>query len=150
MDEISAIKGVTGAKPLTPDQEAKVRKLAARDRDVRAHEAAHLAAAGALAGGVDYTYEIGPDGKLYAVGGQTRISIPAGLSPEQRLVVARDLLAAAEAPVDPSGQEMAMASRAARMEAEAMQKIAEDRNQPAPALPGSGSPDADHGLDRMA
>jgi hypothetical protein len=150
MDEISAISGVTGGDKLTSEQEAKVKKLAARDREVRAHEAAHLAAAGALAGGVEYTYELGPDGKLYAVGGKVRISVPPGLTPEQRLAAARELLAAAEAPVDPSSQDMAVAAKAARMEAEALQRIAEKREQFNPTTSGPGSQAPARGLDRLA
>jgi len=129
MDVISAIKGVTAVKALTPEQEAQVKKLAARDREVRAHEAAHLAAAGILGSGVEYTYELGPDGRLYAVAGKVRISIPAGLSPEQRLAAARELLQAAQAPGNPSGQDMIVAAKASQMEAEALQKIAEERAQ---------------------
>jgi len=47
-------------------------KLKARDREVRAHEAAHTAAAGSLAkGGPSFTFQRGSDGRLYAVGGES-------------------------------------------------------------------------------
>jgi hypothetical protein len=43
--------GVAG-RQLTPDQQRVVRELQARDREVRAHESAHKAAGGSLAGGI--------------------------------------------------------------------------------------------------
>ena len=57
---------------LTPEEQAVVAKLRQTDRQVRAHEQAHLAAAGGLARGVSFTYVTGPDGQRYAVGGEVR------------------------------------------------------------------------------
>jgi hypothetical protein len=152
MDEISAISGVASGKKLTPEQVAEVAKLAARDRDARAHEAAHLAAVGGLATGIEYTYELGPDGRLYAIGGKVKVSIPPGLSAEQQLAAARVIQAAADAPSDPSGQDMTVAFQASEMEATARQEIAKDHakaTQPKPvAIP---HPQTHlHGLDRTA
>ena len=150
MDGMDAISSVSG-KQLTPDQRAEVAKLAARDRDVRAHEAAHLAAAGALATGVEYTYQLGPDGKLYAVGGNVKISVPGGLSAEQRLADARQLRAAANAPTDPSGQDMTVATQAGQMEADALQQLAQQRDGSAKSgSSGAGSPTHFRGLNRTA
>lgn len=129
---------------------AEVAKLAARDREVRAHEAQHMAAAGAMASGVEYTYEMGPDGKMYAVGGKVHISVSPGQTPEDTLAKARQLRAAADAPADPSGQDMAVAARASAMEAEALQQIAKEHAQ---ANSGSSAPQpysSFRGLDRMA
>ena len=149
MDQIGAIGAVSPGKPLAPEQERIVEKLAARDRDVRAHEAAHLAVAGALANGVQYTYELGPDGKLYAIAGDVKITVPGGLSPEQELADARQLRAAAEAPSDPSGQDMTVASQANEMEAEALAEIAKQKAPPAGGE--AGHPNAHfQGLDRTA
>jgi hypothetical protein len=150
MDEISAISAVGSGKQLTPEQEAEVKKLAERDRDVRAHEAQHLAAAGALATGVEYSYEVGPDGKLYAVAGKVRIFIPPGLTPEEMLAVARELRAAAEAPADPSSQDMAAASKANQIEAEALQKIADEHSASARTTHGTSAQAPARGLDRFA
>ena len=45
-------------------------QLRARDAEVRAHEAAHMAAGGRyVTGGASYTYQKGPDAGQYAVGG---------------------------------------------------------------------------------
>ena len=123
MEGISAIGG-SFRDELTPAERAEVAKLAERDREVRAHEAAHMAAAGSMAGGVSYTYEMGPDGRMYAVGGEVKIHVPSSSSPEDALEKARQLREAAGAPSDPSGQDMAVASKASQMEARAMQQIA--------------------------
>ena len=150
MDEISAISAVGSGKQLTPEQQRQIEKLAARDRDVRAHEAAHMAVAGALASGVEYTYQLGPDGKLYAVGGKVEVSIPLGLTPEEELAEARQLRAAADAPTDPSGQDMAVAAKASQLEAGAQQEIAKEHAKPAHGKPGSAPQNPFHRLDRTA
>ena len=72
-DESGGMRGADG-EPLTREETAEVRELQARDREVRAHEEAHKAAAGHLAlGGPTYEYERGPDGREYAVGGEVQI-----------------------------------------------------------------------------
>ncbi len=111
-----------GAKDpnLDPATKEQITKLEARDREVRAHEAAHKSAAGSLAGGAaTFEYERGPDGKLYAVGGEVQISTSKGRSPEETIQKARQVRAAALAPAQPSGQDMAVAARAASMEQQA-------------------------------
>jgi hypothetical protein len=124
--KLTKSNGLVGSHELTPEEKAVVAKLQARDREVRAHEAAHMAAAGAAAaGGATYTYEIGPDGKAYAVGGEVSIRMPPGLSAEQALAVAEQIRAAALAPDQPSGQDMAVAAEAEQMEAQAWQEIAQ-------------------------
>jgi hypothetical protein len=54
---------------------AELRKV---DMEVRAHEAAHLAAGGPYAGTAHFSYVKGPDGKYYAVAGE----VPIDVSPE--------------------------------------------------------------------
>src|SRR5690242_11051949 len=46
---------------LTDEQRAELVELQHRDAEVRAHEAAHAAAAGALGGGASFEYTTGPD-----------------------------------------------------------------------------------------
>jgi hypothetical protein len=128
MDATAAIGAVGGKWKLSPEELAEVAKLAARDRDVRAHEAAHMAAAAGLsAGGAEYTYQRGPDGKLYAVGGKVNIATTASQSPEEALAKARQLRAAATAPSDPSPQDDAVAAQASQMEQKALQAIAKEK-----------------------
>ena len=127
MSEVQAIGGVSGGQRLTAAQLLEIAELAKRDREVRVHEAQHLAAAGSMASGVQYTYETGPDGKFYAVGGSVEISVAPGATPEETLAKARQLRYAADAPADPSGQDLKVAAQASQMEAQAMQQIASEK-----------------------
>jgi SprA-related family len=122
----------TGAgKKLTPREEQVVHKLQARDTAVRAHEAAHMAAAGGLGGGASYSYETGPDGQRYAVGGEVPVQLASGRTPDETIRNAQTVRAAALAPADPSAQDMAVAAQASQMEAQArQQKAAQQREAP--------------------
>ncbi|QZA78571.1 hypothetical protein K4H28_03905 [Deefgea tanakiae] len=112
-------------KPLSQEQVAQVRQLAARDAEVRQHEQAHLAASGGLAkGGASYSMQKGPDGKQYAVGGEVSIDVSPGKSPEETIRKARIIQAAALAPADPSGQDRSVAAAAQAMELQAQSEIA--------------------------
>ncbi len=105
---------------LDPEESKQVEKLKARDREVRAHEMAHLAAAGGLAmSGASFTYQRGPDGVSYAIGGEVQIDTSSGSTPEETLRKAQIIRAAALAPAEPSGQDRAVAAKAAQMEARA-------------------------------
>ena len=119
----------TGAvtKPLTPEQKAAVSELAARDTAVRAHEAAHQAAAGGLGGAASFTYETGPDGKRYAVGGEVPVSLRSGHTPQETIANAQAVRSAALAPANPSAQDLAVAAQATQMEAEARQEAAQTK-----------------------
>ena len=116
-----------------PDKEerAEIAKLRARDREVRAHEQAHAAAAGGLVtGGPNYTYQRGPDGKQYAVGGEVNIDTsPVPGDPEATIRKARRIRAAALAPADPSGQDRAVAASATAMETKARQEIQQEQRE---------------------
>ena len=53
-----------------------IQQLRARDLEVRSHEQAHVAAAGSLAqGGPSFQFTRGPDGRLYATGGEVGIDV---------------------------------------------------------------------------
>lgn len=110
---------------LTEGEREQVRELAARDREVRAHEQAHKAAGGDLAGSPSYEYEQGPDGKRYAVSGEVSISLRGGNTPEETASNARRVRAAALAPAHPSGQDLAVAASAAQAEQTARAEQAE-------------------------
>jgi hypothetical protein len=114
------------SKELTTEEKTKVTKLQARDAEVRAHEAAHIAASGGMAGAASYTYATGPDGKRYAIGGEVSISSPPTTDPAQALVNAERMQAAALAPANPSGQDRAVAARAASIAARARVAMAEE------------------------
>lgn len=113
------------AKQLSDADAALLAKLQARDRAVRQHEMAHLAVSGGLAtSGASFTYQKGPDGVDYAVGGEVSIDTSPGRTPEDTIARARQIQAAALAPADPSGQDRAVASQAAQMEIAARAELA--------------------------
>ena len=106
---------------LTDEQRRELDRLRERDRRVRAHEQAHVAAAGGLyRGGPTYQFEVGPDGKRYAVGGSVKIDtsgVPG--DPEATARKAQQIRRAALAPMDPSSQDRRVAAEAGSMEREA-------------------------------
>ena len=114
---------------LSDDEKRVVKELAARDSEVKAHEAAHQAASGGMAGAASYTYEQGPDGKMYAVGGEVPISMQAGATPQETIANARKVAAAAMAPGDPSSQDYSVASSARVMEMKAQQQLTKEKQE---------------------
>ena len=121
-------KNSNNPNELTEAQKEQVIKLQQRDTHVRAHEAAHLAAGGSVvSGGASYTYQKGPDGKMYAIGGEVPIHVTKGNTPKETLAIARQLRATALAPSDPSPQDLKVAASASMMEAKALQEIAQEK-----------------------
>ncbi len=114
---------------LSPDEERLVKDLQARDAEVKTHEAAHQAAGAGLTGAASYTYQQGPDGKMYAIGGEVSISMQTGSTPEETIRNARKIAAAAMAPASPSGQDNAVASSAKMMEIKAQQQIQKEEQE---------------------
>lgn len=102
-----------------------ISELAARDREVRAHEQAHASVGGAFAGSPTYTLEKGPDGASYAVGGEVSIST-GGVSgdPEATIRKADTVRRAALAPADPSAQDRSVAAQATQMKIQAQAELA--------------------------
>jgi hypothetical protein len=110
---------------LSPEALALIAKLKARDTEVRQHEQAHLAAAGGLAvSGASFTYQRGPNGVNYAVGGEVRIDTSPGSTPEETIARARTIVAAALAPAEPSGADRAVAAQAQQLEQQARAELA--------------------------
>lgn len=99
-----------------------------RDREVRAHEQAHQAAGGAYAGAVRLTYQMGPDGKRYAVEGSVPIDVsPVAGDPAATLRKMEVVARAANAPASPSGADRAVAAQAQRMMQQARAQLAAER-----------------------
>ena len=138
-----------------PEEQAEIAELKRRDQEVRQHEAAHVATGGAyVRGGASYTYQPGPDGKRYAVGGE--VSIDASLvanNPEATIAKMGQVRAAALAPANPSGQDLAVAAQASQAEIQARMEAAAQAQQSArtesvtaqnePSLPLAPSSPAD-------
>lgn len=113
------------AKQQIEDQKV-IAELSARDREVRAHEAAHAAVGGQYAGAPSYTFQKGPDGVSYAVGGEVSISTSAiANDPEATIAKAQQIKAAANAPADPSPQDRQVAAQAAQLEQQARTDLVE-------------------------
>ena len=103
----------------------EIAELKSTDREVRAHEMAHVMAGGTLVRrGASYSYKQGPDGIRYAVAGEVSIdSSPVEGDPSATIRKMQQVRRAAEAPAEPSSQDRAVAASAARNEAEARQEL---------------------------
>lgn len=118
----------TGSRELNAQEQAKLLKLQQRDREVKQHEQAHLAAAGSLTrGGASYSYQKGPDGNSYAVGGEVGIDVSKESSPEATIMKMQTVKRAALAPASPSSADRRIAAQATVKEAQARQEIARER-----------------------
>ncbi len=127
--------------PIRPPQQAsedsrldtealeQLRELKRRDQEVRAHERAHLSAGGQyVRGGARFSYQYGPDGRRYAVGGEVSIDVaPVPGDPQATLRKAQTIRRAALAPADPSAQDRAVAAQAQQMAIQAQAELARQR-----------------------
>lgn len=121
----------------SPDSEAarieqqQIAELKARDAEVRAHEAAHATVGGSHAGAPSFTYQSGPDGKKYAVGGEVSVDLSrVSGDPQATIQKMRQVHAAALAPANPSSQDMKVAATAMRIMAQAQQDLAKVTTNP--------------------
>jgi len=76
LDKNRESSGIKTVESLDEQELQELQQLKIRDSEVRAHEQAHLAAAGQYArGGASFTFQKGPDGVSYAVGGEVGIDV---------------------------------------------------------------------------
>ncbi len=118
-----------------PDQEqlslsneamAVVRELQQRDLEVKRHEKAHMAAGAGLTGGAHYTYQKGPDGQRYAIGGEVSIDTSEVQGdPARTIKHAESVRRAALAPANPSAQDLAVAAQATQTIQQAQVELAD-------------------------
>lgn len=104
-------------------EQDQISQLAARDREVRAHEQAHAAVGGQYAGSPTYSFQRGPDGVRYAVGGEVSIDTSKAATPEETVRKAQVVRQAALAPAEPSPQDRRVAAEASQIQAEAMLEL---------------------------
>ncbi len=130
-DEPPPAAATRGYEELTAEEQAQVDELKQRDREVRQHEAAHLAAAGQYArGGATYSTKTGPDGNQYAVGGEVQIDTsPVKGDPEATIAKMQVVRAAALAPAEPSTQDRKIAAQADAEIRKAQGELARSRAQ---------------------
>lgn len=124
-------KSSSSDKQLTEEEQKQIDELKARDREVKTHEQAHIAAGGSyVKGGATYDYQTGPDGKQYAVGGSVNIDTsPVDGDPEATIAKAQVVIKAALAPAEPSGQDQKVASAARQMMNEARKELTSQNNE---------------------
>lgn len=115
-------------------EQREIQKLKNIDQEVRAHERAHLSAAGRYAtSGASFSYQRGPDGHLYAVAGEVGIDISkVPGNPEQTLLKAQTIMRAALAPANPSSQDQRVAAQATALAQQAKIEIAVQQQTEAP------------------
>ncbi|OJJ10055.1 hypothetical protein BKI51_15720 [Alphaproteobacteria bacterium AO1-B] len=112
---------------LTEGEEKQVQELKQRDREVRAHEQAHARVGGAYASAPTYTFQQGPDGKRYAVGGEVQIDTSTERTPEATIRKMRVVISAALAPAEPSGQDLRVAQQARSQLSEAQAELRQQK-----------------------
>lgn len=101
-----------------------VSRLSDRDREVRAHEMAHVIAGRPWAGPPVYMYQTGPDGRRYAIGGFVPIDItPVEGDPQATAYKMRVVSQAALASTDPSAADRRVAAIAQSKLQEALAAI---------------------------
>ena len=107
----------------------ELENLKRTDREVRAHEQAHVAAGGSLVrGAASFGYATGPDGKLYAVSGEVSIDSSAVEDdPGATITKMMRVVTAALAPAQPSGQDRAVASEATKTQVDAQQELSQQQ-----------------------
>jgi hypothetical protein len=132
-DQKRALDPVQETDPLkdpTSSEYKELQELKQRDREVRQHEQAHIAAGGAyVRGGASFSYQRGADGRQYAVGGEVQIDtseIPG--DPAATIRKMQVVRSAAMAPAEPSGQDRAVAAEATQAEAQARADLREQQS----------------------
>lgn len=109
---------------------AEISRLKARDTQLRQHEQAHLSAsAGIDVSRASFTYQKGPDGVSYAVGGDVRIDTSGGRTPADTLARADMIRDVALAPADPSASDRRVAAQARQMAQQASAELMQHDRQ---------------------
>ena len=126
-------KTANGINLNDPEVKKVIAQLQARDQEVRIHEQTHVAVGGQyVTSGPSYSYQTGPDGRRYAVGGNVGIDVsPIANNPEATLMKARQVMQAALAPAEPSSQDYAVAQSAQSMMLQAQQEISAQKTEQA-------------------
>ena len=115
---------------LSEEEKQQVQELKTRDKEVRAHEMAHVAAGGQyITNRASFDYQVGPDGKRYAVGGEVSIDTSKiNGDPEATIRKMQVVRKAALAPAKPSPQDRSVAAQATQKEMQARQELREEQS----------------------
>ncbi len=138
---LDSVKKPTG-EFLSKSEMALLRELQKADQAVKAHEMAHLAAAGGYAkGGATFSYQRGPDGQNYAVGGEVQVDTSKEATPESTIQKMQVVRQAALAPIDPSPQDQSVAAHATLQISEAFKELRLAQSVQSPVTPQPASKD---------
>ena len=120
----------SSSKELSQDDIVKLTELKARDVEVRAHEQAHLSAAGGHAtGGATFSFQKGPDGQSYAVGGEVGVDLSKESDPNATIQKMQTIKRAALAPASPSSTDRQVAAQAGVQESQARQELLKEQQE---------------------
>lgn len=144
-DEKNTEDSNTNDRELSPDEQKQVQELSARDLEVRTHEQAHASVGGPYTGAPSYSFEVGPDGRRYAVEGEVSVDLSEAGSPKETITKMRRVYDAALAPVKPSTQDLRVAAEASRIIAQAQAEVlkqqrVEEGEEQSPQPSGDGRP----------
>jgi len=118
----------SSSEKVSEEEKRAVEKLKRTDAKVKAHERAHMSAgAGLIQGGANYQYQRGPDGKMYATGGDVKIDVSPENNPRATMQKMEQVKRAALAPAQPSGQDRAVAAQAMQVESQARAELSKLR-----------------------
>lgn len=113
---------------------AVIKDLAARDREVRAHEQTHAAIGGSYASAPTFDYTSGPDGRLYATSGEVSIDTSAVANdPQATIEKAQVIIRAALSVSEPSSADRQVAAEAKSLALKAMNELRESNGENNPA-----------------
>ena len=115
--------GKRDATGLSEGERKQLKELKSRDTEVHNHENAHQSAGGQFAGSPSYTYQTGPDGRRYAIGGEVSIDVSPEDEPAATIAKMESVRRAATAPAEPSPQDFKVAAAAQRMMTEAQRDL---------------------------
>lgn len=112
-------------------EQQELKELQARDQEVRRHEQAHASIGGSYAGSPSYSYQQGPDGRQYAIGGEVQIdiSVVAG-DPQATIQKMQQVKAAALAPAEPSSADRRIAAEASQRQMQAQTELVAEKTTP--------------------
>ena len=147
-EDSNSARGISSAsRNLSEEEQQEVDELQRRDREVRQHEQAHVAAAGRYAqGGPQFEFTTGPDGRQYATGGHVNIDVSPASTPEATIQKAQVVRRAALAPAEPSGQDRAVAAEASQLELKARRELREAQQGDGEDRDGAEAPNETEGV----
>jgi SprA family protein len=128
-EDSPSVKGTVFAADQLSESDAKqVTELRRRDHEVHTHEQAHKSSGGSYTGSIHLSYQMGPDGKRYAVEGSVPIDVsPIAGDPAATLRKMEVVHRAATAPASPSSADRQVAAQAQRVTQQARSQIAAER-----------------------